>query len=67
MTGGLSHFVRCFASVMADTPLADRWDIHPITARCIPVCVDDIGTLTQEQWEVVMAAKYGNDFEGTEQ
>jgi len=26
MTGGVSTFVRCFASVSADTPIADRWD-----------------------------------------
>ncbi len=25
MTGGVSTFVRCFASVSDDTPIADRW------------------------------------------
>lgn len=26
MTGGVASFVRCFASVREDTPIADRWD-----------------------------------------
>lgn len=25
MTGGVASFVRCFASVSEDTPIADRW------------------------------------------
>ena len=58
MNGGLQQFAR----VAADTPPADRWDDIPlITNRCIPVCVDEIADCTLEQWEAIMAAKYGED------
>lgn len=33
--------------------------ITPITTRCIPVDSDQCATCTDEEWESLMAAKYG--------
>jgi len=62
MTGGTRTMVRCFESVMADTPLADRWDAPEIiTTRCLPVDSDRITDMTADEWDAFVAEKYGED------
>ncbi len=65
MTGGTATYVRCFESVLADTPLADRWEPLPlITARCLAVDSNKITDMTLEEWRAEMALKYGEDGRG---
>lgn len=51
MTGGFSQFVRILESV------------RKVETRPIPVDVPLIADTTQDAWEALMAAKYGEGFE----
>lgn len=64
MTGlsSVRQLTRCIASVMDDAPPADRWDDPEIiTRRCIPVDSDRIASMTADEWDALMAEKYGED------
>lgn len=63
MTSRTAQFVRAYESVAADTPLADRRDIPPVTTRCIPVDSDLIATMTADEWDEFVALKYGREGE----
>lgn len=54
MTGGLSQYARVSASI----PM-----LTPITSGCIPVDSDLCATCTDEEWEALMLAKYGDDYD----
>ena len=54
MTGGTQQFARVCASI----PM-----LTPITSGCIPVDSDQCATLDDEEWERLMRAKYGPDFD----
>ncbi|AJA07423.1 hypothetical protein SKP52_02440 [Sphingopyxis fribergensis] len=51
MTGGFSQFIRILES------------LQPVEARAIRVDVPLIRDATQDAWEALMAAKYGEGFE----
>lgn len=51
MNGGLSQFARVLSSVT------------PISTRCVVPDFDAIQTCSDEEWEALMIARYGEDFE----
>lgn len=51
MTGGGSQFARVLAT------------LTPITTRCVTPDFDAIQTCSDEEWEALMSARYGADFE----
>ena len=54
MTGGLSQFARVAASI----PM-----LTPITSGCIPVDSDQCATCSDDEWDQLMRAKYGDDYD----
>lgn len=62
MTGphSIQQYARVSAAFASDTPVVDRWDGIPlIGTRCIPVDSDRITTMTADEWDAFVAAKYG--------
>ena len=56
-------FIRCFESVMADTPLADRWDV-PTAEQIGQQGIDDIADMMAAVGAArrnERAEKYGED------
>lgn len=53
-----STFIRCFESVMADTPLADRWDFLTAESEVLEQQMTD----ALEAHRADCRARYGADF-----
>lgn len=51
-------FIRCFESVMADTPLADRWDFLIAESEALEQQMTD----ALESHRADCRARYGADF-----
>lgn len=58
MTGGARTMIRCFESVMADTPIADRWDFLLAESEALEQQMTD----ALEAHRADCRARYGADF-----
>jgi len=62
MTGGARTMIRCFESVMSDTPIADRWDFLTAESEAL----EQQMTNALEAHRADCRARYGADFSNKE-